>query len=39
MNTFTKLGELPPVDKKPDRDVVEIWALSLGKIVEKESET
>jgi len=36
---FVKLGELPPVDKKPDRDVVEIWALPLGKIVEKESET
>ena len=34
-----KIGELPPVDKNPDRDVIEIWALPLGNIVKKESES
>jgi phosphinothricin acetyltransferase len=36
---WTKLGELPPVDKKPDRDVIEVWALPVGKTVEKEPES
>ena len=33
---WEQIGELPPVEKKPDRDVVGVWILSIGKIVKKE---
>jgi len=35
----TKLGELQPVDKKPDRDIIEIWVLPMGNVVGKKLET
>lgn len=33
---WKKMGELPPVAKKPDRDVVEIWAMPVGELAMKE---
>ena len=32
---WNKIGELPLIDKKPDRDTIEIRVLPIGQVIEK----